>query len=207
MRSDFGYFEEDKLGKHYNVRMLKRLYPFAKTYKLFFLISIVLVILITLLELSLPYVTKIAIDRYIVPDMKSYKKAHSGEKEKLITLRKSDLIGVGLAAGVLLILVLAVFGLNFFQVMIMEYSGQMIMHDLRLTLYDHIQGQTVAFFTRNPVGRLVTRVTNDVQNMNELFTSVVVVVFKDFFLLAGIAVVLLSIDWKLALSAFTILPL
>ena len=253
MRSDFGYFEEDKLGKHYNVRMIKRLYPFAKPYKHFFLLSIVLVILITLLELSLPYVTKIAIDRYIVPSMKSYKNVHSGEKEnktryykvklsgpeirdiihkyrkefriegesalipfdalsqlekdELITLRKSDLTGVGLAAGVLLILVLAVFGLNFFQVMIMEYSGQMIMHDLRLTLYDHIQGQTVAFFTRNPVGRLVTRVTNDVQNMNELFTSVVVVVFKDFFLLAGIAVVLLSIDWKLALSAFTILPL
>jgi len=253
VRSDFGYFEEDKLGKHYNVRMLKRLYPFAKPYKLFFLISIVLVILITLLELSLPYVTKIAIDQYIVPSMKSYKNAHSGEKEnktryykvklsdpeirdiifkyrkefriegesalipfdtlsqlekdELITLRKSDLIGVGLAAGVLLILVLAVFGLNFFQVMIMEFSGQMIMHDLRLTLYDHIQGQTVSFFARNPVGRLVTRVTNDVQNMNELFTSVIVVVFKDLFLLAGIAVVLLSIDWKLALLAFTILPL
>ena len=253
MRSDFGYFEEDKLGKHYNVRMLKRLYPFAKPYKLFFLISIVLVILITLLELSLPYVTKIAIDRYIVPNMKSYKNAHSDEKEKktrhykvrlsdpeirdiihkyrkefridgesalipfdalsrlekdeLITLRKSDLIGMGLAAGVLLILVLAVFGLNFFQIMIMEYSGQMIMHDLRLTLYDHIQGQIVVFFTRNPVGRLVTRITNDVQNMNELFTSVVVVVFKDFFLLVGIAIVLLSIDWKLALSAFSILPL
>ncbi len=253
MRSDFGYFEEDKLGKHYNVKMLKKLYPFAKPYKRFFLISIVLVSFITLLELSLPYVTKIAIDRYIVPTMNSYKDAFSSEnknktryykvklsdpeskdivqrypeefriegksaeipfdslsqlkKKELVILRKSDLIGVGLAAGVLLILVLAVFGLNFFQVMIMEYSGQMIMHDLRITLYDNIQGQTVSFFSRHPVGRLVTRVTNDVQNMNELFTSVVVVIFKDLFLLVGIAGVLLSIDWKLALLAFTTLPL
>jgi len=253
VRSDFGYFEEDKLGKHYNVKMLKKLYPFAKPYKRFFLISIVLVSFITLLELSLPYVTKIAIDRYIVPTMNSDKDAFSSEnknktryykvklsdpeskdivqrypeefriegksaeipfdslsqlkKKELVILRKSDLIGVGLAAGVLLILVLAVFGLNFFQVMIMEYSGQMIMHDLRITLYDNIQGQTVSFFSRHPVGRLVTRVTNDVQNMNELFTSVVVVIFKDLFLLVGIAGVLLSIDWKLALLAFTTLPL
>jgi len=253
VRSDFGYFEEDKLGQHYNVKMLKKLYPFARPYKLFFLISIILVSFITLLELSLPYVTKIAIDRYIVPTMNSYKDASSGENEnktryykvklsdpeiinivhrypeefridgksaeipfdalsqleknELVALRKSDLIGVGLAAGLLLILVLALFGFNFFQVMIMEYSGQMIMHDLRMTLYDHIQGQAVSFFTRNPVGRLVTRVTNDVQNMNELFTSVVVVVFKDLFLLAGIAGVLISIDWKLALLTFTTLPL
>lgn len=253
MRSDFGYFEEDKLGRHYNAKILKRLYPFARPYKLFFLISIGLVSFITLLELSLPYVTKIAIDRYIVPASNSYKNRFAGsnanrtryykvalsdpeiinivhrypeefridgksaqirfdalsqlEKTELAALRKSDLIGVGFAAGLLLILVLVLFGFNFFQVMIMEYSGQMIMHDLRMTLYDHIQGQALSFFTRHPVGRLVTRVTNDVQNMNELFTSVVVVVFKDLFLLAGIAGVLLSINWKLALLAFTTLPL
>ncbi|MFQ5483898.1 MAG: ABC transporter ATP-binding protein, partial [Desulfobacterales bacterium] len=253
MRSDFGYFEEDKLGRHYNAKILKRLYPFARPYKLFFLISIGLVSFITLLELSLPYVTKIAIDRYIVPASNSYKNRFAGsnanrtryykvalsdpeiinivhrypeefridgksaqirfdalsqlEKTELVALRKSDLIGVGFAAGLLLILVLVLFGFNFFQVMIMEYSGQMIMHDLRMTLYDHIQGQALSFFTRHPVGRLVTRVTNDVQNMNELFTSVVVVVFKDLFLLAGIAGVLLSINWKLALLAFTTLPL
>jgi len=161
VRSDFGYFEEDKLGKHYNVKMLKKLYPFAKPYKRFFLISIVLVSFITLLELSLPYVTKIAIDRYIVPTMNSDKDAFSSEnknktryykvklsdpeskdivqrypeefriegksaeipfdslsqlkKKELVILRKSDLIGVGLAAGVLLILVLAVFRAQFFS--------------------------------------------------------------------------------------------
>ena len=88
----------------------------------------------------------------------------------------------------------------------MEYTGQMIMHDLRVGLFTHIQGLSVAFFTRNPVGRLVTRVANDIQNMHELFTSVVAFVFKDLFLLTGIAVVLLSLNWRLALVSFTVIP-
>ena len=88
----------------------------------------------------------------------------------------------------------------------MEYAGQMVMHDLRIRLFKHIQSLSVAFFTRNPVGRLVTRVTNDIQNMNELFTSVIAFVFKDLFLLVGIAVVLMSIHPKLALVSFTVLP-
>ena len=69
----------------------------------------------------------------------------------------------------------------------MEYAGQQIMHDLRLRLFTHIQSLSLSFFNRNPVGRLVTRVTNDVQNMHDLFTSVIVFVFKDLFLLLGIA--------------------
>ncbi|MBW2199841.1 MAG: ABC transporter ATP-binding protein, partial [Deltaproteobacteria bacterium] len=126
--------------------------------------------------------------------------------EDLAVLRENDHAGVGVAAGVLLGLILFSFGLNFVQVMLMEYTGQMIMHDLRVHLFNHIQSLSVAFFTRNPVGRLVTRVTNDVQNMHELFTSVIVFLFKDLFLLIGIAVVLLSINWKLALVSFTVLP-
>jgi ATP-binding cassette subfamily B protein len=90
--------------------------------------------------------------------------------------------------------------------MIMEYSGHMIMHDLRMKLFIHIQNLAIEFFTRNPVGRLVTRVTNDVQNMHELFTSVISLVFKDCFLLVGIASVMLVLNWKLALVSFTVLP-
>jgi len=101
---------------------------------------------------------------------------------------------------------MAGFVLNMVQVIIMEYTGQMIMHDLRVTLFAHIQSLSVAFFTRNPVGRLVTRVANDIQNMHELFTSVIVFVFKDLFLLAGITLVLLSINWRLALVCFTVIP-
>ena len=257
MQYDFGYFEEDKLGKPYDFQLLKRLYPFSKPYRHLLFISVLLVVFITLMDLAIPYITKIAIDRYIVPvfdhthsdanfsekpgnkvnerrifqvDLsnpaiaeitKKYEmyftiQEHTAiidfenleklEKEDLAIIRQKDLSGVTLIAGVFLLIVVINFGLNFFQVVIMEYTGQMIMHDFRMTLYNHIQERSLAFFTKNPVGRLVTRVTNDVQNMNELFTSVITFVFKDLFLLFGIAFVLMMTNWKLALVSFAVLP-
>jgi ATP-binding cassette subfamily B multidrug efflux pump len=252
MHTDFGYFEEKQLGKPYDVTLLKRLYPYTLPYRLLLLCSIILVVLITLLDLSLPYITKIAIDRYIVPQKKSAvtKRTDSAKdtiryleaditdpsvlaivnkysdrfkiegslarvsfddlsqigKKDLEILRKDDLAGVTFITAIFLAMVMAGFVLNMVQVIIMEYTGQMIMHDLRVTLFAHIQSLSVAFFTRNPVGRLVTRVANDIQNMHELFTSVIVFVFKDLFLLAGITLVLLSINLRLALVCFTVIP-
>jgi ATP-binding cassette subfamily B protein len=252
MRTDFGYFEEKQLGKPYDVKLLRRLYPYARPYKLLLGLSIVLMVVITLLDLSLPYLTKIAIDRYIVPQAESvqgigrdvadsnvrylradladakveaivqknadiFKRYESFalvklddleqlEKKELAVLRRSDLAGVSMIAAYFLVIVLVTFVLNFVQVMVMEYVGQMIMHNLRVRLFEHIQSLSVAFFTRNPVGRLVTRVTNDIQNMHELFTSVIVFVFKDLFLLLGITAVLLGINWQLALISFMVLP-
>jgi len=253
MHIDYGYFEEKQLGKPYDVKLLGRLYPYARPYKLLLLSSIVLIVFITLLELSLPYVTKIAIDRYIVPiqilkknqavisnegkirtltaDMTdpqiesivskysdlfkvqgsfaliSFRNLNKLDKNDLSILRKNDLSGVTFITAVFLVIVIFHFVLNIVQVLIMEYAGQMVMHDLRVHLFKHIQSLSVAFFTRNPVGRLVTRVTNDIQNMHELFTSVIAFVFKDLFLLVGIAVVLMGIHLKLALISFTVLPL
>ena len=252
MRTDFGYFEEKQLGKPYDIKMLRRLYPFTRPYRLFFILSIFLVIIITLLDLSLPYITKIAIDRYIVPKIESanFKDVRGREdkirfleaditdpeikaivnkysdqfkisgsfalisfddlsgldKEDLSILRKDDLAGVSLITAIFIGLILLNFVLNFLQVMLMEYTGQKIMHDLRVRLFAHIQDLSVTFFNRNPVGRLVTRVTNDTQNMHELFTSVISFVFKDIFLLFGIMVVLISINWKLALISFVVFP-
>ncbi len=252
MRTDFGYFEEKQLGKPYDIKMLRRLYPFTRPYRLFFILSIFLVIIITLLDLSLPYITKIAIDRYIVPKLESanFKDVRGREdkvrfleaditdpeikaivnkysdqfkisgsfalisfddlsgldKEDLSVLRKDDLAGVSLITAIFIGLILLNFVLNFLQVMLMEYTGQKIMHDLRVRLFAHIQDLSVAFFSRNPVGRLVTRVTNDTQNMHELFTSVISFVFKDIFLLFGIMFVLITINWKLALISFVALP-
>jgi len=252
MHPDYGYFEETRLGKSYDVKLLKRLLPFIFPYKLIILCSILLVIGITALDLALPYVTKVSIDRYIVPQTteaaqaagrsdeprKRYLKADLNdprqrvivqkystlfqiegqtalisydslarlEKSDLKMLRQKDFSGLGMMALIFLVIVLLNFILNFAQKMIMEYSGHMIMHDLRMRLFRHIQDLAIEFFTRNPVGRLVTRVTNDVQNMHELFTSVISLVFKDCFLLAGIAAVLLTLSWKLALVSFTVLP-
>ena len=253
MHPDFGYFEETQLGKTYDIKLLKRLLPFVNPYKLLILWSVFLVIGITALDLALPYVTKIAIDRYIVPqttdaggaeaqtdgarkrffevDLKnpqqrdivqkysalfqiegqtafiSFDELAHLEKSDLKILRRQNVAGLGLMAIIFLTIVFLDFILNFAQKMIMEYSGHMIMHDLRMKLFIHIQDLAIEFFTRNPVGRLVTRVTNDVQNMHELFTSVISLVFKDCFLLVGIASVMLVLNWKLALISFAVLPI
>ncbi|MGD8975394.1 MAG: ABC transporter ATP-binding protein, partial [Desulfobacterales bacterium] len=253
MHPDYGYFEERKLGKPYDIRLLKRLYPFTRPYKSLLFGSIGLVLLITILDLAIPYITKIAIDRYIVPQIHSTGGDQSAEAESkirilrvnlthpeiqtvvqkyqhlfnvegetahipydaltqidkpdLAILRKKDIAGLGVVTTVFLSLVVISFALNFIQKIIMEYSGNMIMHDLRMKLFKHIQNLAMVFFIRNPVGRLVTRVTNDIQNMHELFTSVISLIFKDLFLLFGIAVVLLVLNWKLALVSFTVLPI
>jgi ATP-binding cassette, subfamily B, multidrug efflux pump len=122
-------------------------------------------------------------------------------------LRHADLSGILHLGGLFLLVVIAIFGFSFAQNLIMETAGHHIMHDLRMGLYTHIQNMPLRFFTRNPVARLVTRVTNDIQNMHELFTAFISMVFKDLFLLVGIAVVLLVLDWRLALVSFGVLPL
>ena len=244
MRTDFGYFEEKKIGRSNDAKMLRRLYPFTRPYRWWLSGSILLVILIALFDLTIPYITKVAVDRYIVPavtvnDQKaryleadpendavaavlarhpswfllsdgkvriSYENLKKLPAEDLARLRQSDIDGLAGVSVLFLVVVIAGFILNFLQVMLMETGGQMIMHDIRTALFRHVQGLSVAFFTRNPVGRLVTRVTNDIQNMNELFTSVIAFVFKDLFLLIGITIALFIIHLKLALICFALLP-
>ncbi len=253
MRPDYGYFEETQLGKSQDIKLFKRLFAFVRPYRRMLAVSIGLVLLITVLDLALPYATKIAIDRYIVPAapaagarrtsvssseirylqvdaadpevakiVRQYRRLFTvtdqtarisyGDlvhvaKQDLAALRKNDIAGLGVVTAIFLALVVFNFVFNFIQKMIMEVAGHQIMHDLRMALFRHIQDLSLAFFTRNPVGRLVTRVTNDVQNMHELFTSVLSMIFKDLFLLIGIAVVMLVLNWKLALVSFAVLPL
>ena len=253
MRSDYGYSEGDHLGKPYDLKLLKRLWPFLRPYGKLLVGSLVLVVAITLLNLAIPYLTKVAIDHHIVPsheqtaggqDRKggqkrryfivdasdseaqrivakypqlfqrdqdhpriALEKLNQVAEEDLAVLRRPDLEGLTPVVLLFLAAVLADFLFVFLQRMIMEYTGHKVMHDLRLRLYDHIQQQSMAFFTRQSVARLVTRVTNDVQNMHELFTTFIALVFKDLFLLVGIATVLLLLDWRLALAGFSVLPL
>jgi ATP-binding cassette subfamily B protein len=255
MQTDFGYEEDAHLGKPYDLKLLRALYPYVRPFKRLLVGSILLVVMITILDLAVPYVTKIAIDRHIVPreetgltaglhpdgenrrflrvDLNnpesrriiarhpelfrvdsdsdtariSMEDLQRLEKEEIAVLRQDDLTGLVWVSALFLVIVVIDFFLNFFQRVIMEYTGHMIMHRMRLRLFGHIQRLSIEFFTHNPVGRLVTRVTNDVQNMHELFTSFVSFVFKDMFLLFGIAAVLLVLNWKLALATFTVLPL
>jgi ATP-binding cassette subfamily B protein len=243
MRHELGYFEETRLGKPYDVRLLRRLYPFMRPHRRLLFWSIGLVILITLMDVALPYLTKEAIDRHIVPppepatgrrslrvDLSDpadaavvqryfpearvegsvaripYDELSGLDPPDLARLRRGDVSGLAHLAGLFVVLVILNFLLNFSQAVVMEITGQRIMHDLRLRLFTHIQGLALEFFIRNPVGRLVTRVTSDVQNMYELFTSFISFVFKDLILLAGIAAVMLALNWRLALVTFAVLP-
>jgi ATP-binding cassette subfamily B protein len=246
MQHDHGYFEEDQLGKPRDMGILHRLAPFVRPYSLLISLSLSLVLVITVCELSIPYVTKMAVDRYIVPtqpeqdqghetrflhvdtgdpQVRSVVSEHPGlfeenqgairiaytdlaklPQESLTRLREQDLLGVSLLALTFLGIIALNFGASFGQRMIMELSGQRIMHDLRMQLYTHVQSLSLSFFNRSPVGRLVTRMTNDVQNLHELLTNFLSFVLKDVFMLLGIAVILLVIHWQLALVSFAVIP-
>jgi ATP-binding cassette subfamily B protein len=252
MRTDPGYFEERTLKGSYDRRLLSRLLPFTRPYRVTILVSIGLVMLMTLVDLALPFITKTAIDRYIVPrqapgvenlkvpdalagqlkfdlhapgvesalhrypeafmvrDGAAYiapSRLQQLPKPLQLELRRPHIRGLGGLTLLFLLLVAGNFGLSFAQKMIMEYAGHRMMHDLRMRLFSHIQSLPMEFFTRNPVGRLVTRATNDIQNMHELFTNVLSLIFKDVFLLTGIMAVMLVMNWRLALAAFMVLPL
>ncbi len=254
MRSEFGHFEEtDLAGRPRDLHLMRRLAPLLRPQGALLALSVALVVLITLVDLALPLVTRRAIDRYIVPrtDQLAASRrvsAGRGPAEAVFSLerpavrevvsRQPHLFSVSgrqariaprnlsaLAAGdaealqrprlegllhitlVFLALIAAGFALNFLQKVIMEYAGHMIMHDLRMTLFRHLENLSVSFFNRQPVGRLTTRVTNDVQNMHEFFTSFISTIFKDLLLLTGIAGVLLFLNVRLALVTFAAIPL
>ncbi len=211
MLGEYGYIEEGKLGKAYNFRFLKRLASYAVPYKKTIAAALLLSVLLTLFDLAIPYLSKVAIDRYILSS--SYKvdlnipgPYGNLAKNDILKIRAGDIRGVTLVGAVALVLLVFSFVLSYAEYYLLEYTGQNIMQDIRLQLFRNMQSQSVRFFDRNPVGRLVTRVTNDIENLNEMFKSVLVTVFKNFFILAGILVVLLHLNQRLALVCFALIP-
>lgn len=299
MYRDYGYIEEGKLGKPYNLRLLRRLLSYARPYKRAMVVALTLSLLITLCDLAVPYLSKVAIDKYILtswlqvslrdkdqtlvslmktryghllrpgPDSLTYiipntatkkidprdlrllrenaiigaeryylieKQVHEkipaledlalkGQEtvegallipyEELTSLPASDLSllradhirGVAMVGLFLMTLVLFSFGLGYMEHYLLEYTGQHIMQDIRLELFSNMESQAISFFDRHPLGRLVTRVTNDVENLNEMFKSVIITVFKDFFIIVGIVLVLIVLNWQLALVCFSLIPI
>jgi len=298
MYPDFGYMEEGKLGRAYDLKLMARLGTFLRPYWLLIGFSLLLLLIMAALDLVIPYLTKEAIDRYIVisarevvlkedapesekrlldqygkrllpteqagrflipPEIfrsmdkreiaflqesgiltenrycvftprnpkeegilkrypSSFEKAGSTwfisfdrmrelEREDLLTLRGADVEGILKIAFLVLLILIANFAFNFFQVYAIEIAGQKVMHDLRMKVFSHVQNLPVSFFDKSPVGRLVTRLTNDVQNIHEMFTSVLVYLIKDIILLGGIIVVLGHFNRDFALVSFSVLPL
>ncbi|MCW5204020.1 ABC transporter ATP-binding protein [Desulfobulbus sp. US4] len=189
---NFGYFEEGRVGKVSDVRIWQRILSYCRPHKLGIFSSIFLSLLITCATLALPRLMQLGIDRYIAV-------ADQDTAVRLAGLANLAFIYGGA--------VLLAFAAGFIQVVLLEYIGQSIMHRLRNDLYQHILGLDLAFFHRHPVGRLVTRLTNDIQNMHEMFTSVMVTLFNDLLKLAGILVVLSFINLRLAVVMAFFLPL
>lgn len=178
-------YEESVLGKAYDSRLMKRLLVYLRPYRLPGLLSIILLLVLTGLQLAGPYLIKIAIDDYMAV---------------------KDFSEIKIIAIIFMAVLLLQAGIQFTQNILLEWIGQRIMAKLRQDIFSHLQHLPLSFFDRNPVGRLVTRVTTDVDTLNEIFTEGFIAIFGDIFSLVGIVVVMLQLNWKLALLTFCILP-
>ncbi|GIQ70527.1 ABC transporter ATP-binding protein [Xylanibacillus composti] len=263
--------EEEKLGKAYDARLIRRLLRYTKPHKGLLILSLVLVALITIAELSGPYLIKVAIDDHInglhlpmvdmqgeevpkgVPAVQLDERVLVREKklsgklepeslamkpvfyiekqgdmyalmewradgaerfmvkrlteEEVDRFRDQDVRGLYWLSGLYLFLVSSAFLLNYGQTYILNLIAQRIIRKMRSDMFAHLQRLSFSFFDRNPVGRLVTRVTNDTQTLNEMYSNVMINLLKDFCMLAGIMVFMLLLNVKLALVAFLTLPL
>ncbi len=178
--------DEEVLGKAYDAGLMRRLLAYLRPYKPEVAIALAAIIVGSILELAQPYLMKLAIDRYIAA---------------------GDLSGLNRIAVAFLAILIGSFALEYLQTWMLQMTGQRIMFDMRMQIYRHLQRLDLRFYDRNPVGRLMTRVTTDVDVINDMFTAGVVSVFGDVFTLAGIMIVLVSMDWRLALVTFSVLPL
>ena len=191
--------EEEILGKAYDSRLMARLLKYLRPYKWQVAIALISIVLKSFADVLGPYLTKVAIDRYLAPA-----KGLSSGFWNWLSPRAS--VGIAQIAGIYVGLLIFSFLLEFLQTYFMQWTGQKVMFDLRKQIFRHLQRLHVAFFDKNPVGRLVTRVTTDVDALNEMFTSGVVSIFEDLFVLFGILGVMLCMNWKLALITFAVLP-
>jgi ATP-binding cassette subfamily B protein len=192
--------EEEILGKAYDSRLMKRLLTYLRPYKWQVAVALVSILIKAGADVLGPYLTKIVVDRYLAPV--------PGLHTPLDRfLSNTAMVGIAQIAALYVGLLLFSFLLEYLQTYYMQWAGQKTMFDMRAQIFRHLQRMHIGFYDKNPVGRLVTRVTTDVDAVNEMFTSGVVSIFEDVFVLAGIIAIMLRMNWKLALITFAVLPL
>ncbi len=197
------FHEEEVLGKAYDARLMRRLLGYLRPYRRVVFFALIAIFFYGLLQAIPPYLLKVEVDRYLDPS-----KHHAIPQFLAHVLSHDPRVGIlQIAFLIFLPTVLVTFVLQFAQTFAMQLVGQKVMYDLRKQIFGHLQRLQMSFFDRNPVGRLVTRVTTDVDVLNDLFASGVVAVFGDFFTLLSIIVIMLKLDWRLALLTFSVLPL
>src|SRR3989442_1549127 len=193
------HHEEEVLGKAYDSRLMKRLLKYLRPYKWKVALALASIVLKAGADVLGPFLTMVAIDKYLAP-------APQGPSMLGRWLSPHPLTGIAQIAAIYVGLIAFSFLLEYLQTYFMQWAGQMVMFDLRSEIFRHLQRMHIGFYDKNPVGRLVTRVTTDVDALNEMFTSGVVSIFEDIFVLAGILAIMLCVNWKLALITFAVLP-
>ena len=192
--------EEEVLGKAYDARLMRRLLTYLRPYRWQVVLALAAIILKAGLDVLGPYLTKTAIDKYL---------AHAAGSHSILDswLSSQPVTGIAELAGLYVGTLALTFLFEFLQTYYMQWTGQMVMFDLRSQIFRHLQRMHIGFYDKNPVGRLVTRVTTDVDALNEMFTAGVVSIFEDVFVLLGIIAIMIAMSWKLALMTFAVLPL
>jgi ATP-binding cassette, subfamily B, multidrug efflux pump len=187
--------EEEALGKAYDSRLMRRLLQYLRPYRGRVLFALLLAAVVIPLELTPPLLFQQSLDRYFVPFSNH------------LLSRDDAWRGIGVISIVFLGVLIFDFLAQYVQIRIMQRVGQQTMYDMRREIFGHLQHLPMSYFDRNPVGRLVTRVTTDVDALNDLFAAGVVTMINDFLLLAAMAGYLFHRDRRLALAAFSVLPL
>jgi ATP-binding cassette subfamily B protein len=178
--------EDEITGKAYDSRLMKRLLAYTTPYRRMIFLGVFLTLLAAMLQLAGPFLTKLAIDKYIA---------------------QKQLPGLYLILVIYFFVLLFLFLTQYAQIYVTQYFGQKLMFDIRSKIFRHIQSLSLSFFDKNPVGRLMTRVTSDVEALNQMFTQGIVTIFGDIFLLIGIIGALLYLDVRLALWVFIVIPI
>jgi ATP-binding cassette subfamily B protein len=186
------YQQEEIMAKPFDWKIMKRLLTYAKPYWFYILIGAIAILLVTASNLLRPYLVQQAIDNYI-------NNPHIPKNEAI-----QGVIRIG---SIYIAIITAAFLINYGQVYLIQYTGQKIIFNLRQQIFEHLQRLSLSFFDRNPVGRLVTRVTNDTDTLNEMYTSVITNLFNDFFIIIGIIIAMLSYNVRLALITLSTTPL
>ena len=178
--------DEDILGKAYDARLMHRLLTYLRPYKQYVALALVLILFESGLEVAFPWLTKIAIDRYIAA---------------------ANMAGLAVIAGVYVILLAIRFVVASAETYVLQNTGQNIMYDMRMQVFRHLHTLAPSFYDKNPVGRLITRVTTDVDVLNEMFSAGIVSIFGDIFTLLGIMVAIMVLNWQLGLVTMSVVPL
>ncbi|MCK5763226.1 MAG: hypothetical protein KAH05_03825, partial [Clostridiales bacterium] len=217
-------YEEKQIDKSFDIVLLKRLYKYTKKFMFLILLSTMLILSITAIDLLRPYIIKVVIDDHIAPKTIYLEEDGNGNfqyngisyslgddessikvidknliinknenpltDEEYQNLRTLNIDKVYHLTFLFFFILLVGFIFNYIQIYLLSYIGQKIVHDLRSDLFEHLEKMSLSFYERNPIGRLVTRVTNDMNNISEMYTNVVVTFFKDFLIIIGSIVIM-----------------